>query len=266
MRFELDFPIIEDQYRAENKSIPWFSKKFPSLSFYRRMMGVVWKASRLAKKGQYDDQSWCKSSYDILKALERLGTKIDIQHLENLTKLQQPCVIIGNHMSTLETFLLPYLICPKKSLTFVIKEALTTYPVFKHIMISRNPVVVGRSNPKKDFLTVLNEGLDRIQNGYSVVVFPQTTRMIDFDKAQFNSIGIKLAKKAKVPVVPLALKTDCWGNGTLIKDFGSIDPSNAIHFDFGKPLEIQGNGRDQHETVISHIENCLQGWRTNNKD
>lgn len=73
MRFELDFPIIEDQYRAENKSIPWFSKKFPSLSFYRRMMGVVWKASRLAKKGQYDDQSWCKSSYDILKALERLG-------------------------------------------------------------------------------------------------------------------------------------------------------------------------------------------------
>ena len=265
MRFELDFPIIEEEYTTDQRTIPALTKSFPSLSFYRRMVRTVWKASRLAKRGKYDDHQWCKSSYDIFQALEHIGTTIEVRNLKRLTELQEPCIIIGNHMSTLETFLLPYLICPKKKLTFVVKEALISYPVFKHVMISRSPIVVGRDNPKKDFLTVLNEGVARIKDGFSVVVFPQTTRMTEFDKTQFNSIGIKLAKRAKAPVVPLALKTDCWGNGAVIKDFGKIDPAKNIHFDFGSPLEIEGNGKIQQEAVISHIENCLSRWRSNNR-
>ena len=260
MRFELDFPVVQDYYTTKDSKTSWLSKSLPSISFYSKMVRIVCKAASLAKKGRYEDPNWCASSFGILKAIERIGTKVEIENLKFISEVQGPCVIIGNHMSTLETFLLPYMICPKKRLTFVIKESLVSYPVFKHIMISRNPVVVGRSNPKKDFMTVLNEGVDRIRDEMSVVVFPQTTRMTKFDKTQFNSIGIKLAKKANVPIVPLALKTDCWGNGSLIKDFGKIDPTKDIHFNFGSPMEIEGNGRYQHEAVISHIETCLHQW------
>lgn len=266
MRFELDFPTIEESYSSKTIKVGWFANAFPSISFYRRMLGTVRRAARLAKQERYDDKQWCRSSYEIFRAVEHVGTKVSIEHLERLPGVEEPCVIIGNHMSTLETFLLPYMICPRKPLTFVVKEALISYPVFKHIMLSRDPVVVGRTNPKQDFLTVLNEGVKRLQSGVSVVVFPQTTRMTDFDKTQFNSIGVKLAKKAKVPVVPLALKTDCWGNGSLIKDFGNIDPKKSIHFSFGSALTIEGNGKNQQEAVISHIENCLQRWRGNNSD
>ena len=266
MRFELDFPTIEEKYRTNFEKTGWFAKSFPSISFYRRMLKIVWKAARLAKKGDYDDKCWCKSSYEILRAVEHVGTEVSIEDLNEITDFSDPCVIVGNHMSTLETFLLPYLICPHKPLTFVIKEALIAYPVFKYIMISRNPIVVGRSNPKQDFLTVLKEGVDRLRNGMSVVVFPQTTRMTEFDRSQFNSIGIKLARRASVPVVPLALKTDCWGNGSIIKDFGKIDPQKSIHFKFGPKLAIEGNEKNQQEAVISHIENCLLEWREKNKD
>ena len=264
MRFELDFPLIEGNYLTRRRKVGWFSAAFPSLSFYRRMVSTVWRAAGLAKRGKYDDPSWCKSSFEILEALEHIGTQVSIQGLEHLSRLEGPCVIVGNHMSTLETFLLPYLVCPNKALTFVIKEALISYPVFKHIMISRDPVVVGRSNPKQDFLTVLKDGTDRLERGFSVVVFPQTTRMIDFDQSKFNSIGVKLAKKAKVPVVPLALKTDCWGNGTLIKDFGKIDPTKSIHFEFGRAMAIEATGKNQQEAIISHIENCLRRWSAEN--
>lgn len=260
MRFELDFPIIENTYTSEARKTGWLSRSLPSIRFYSNMLRIVCRAARLAKKGIYNDPDWVKSSFGILKAIEKVGTSVHIQNLQALTQVNGPCVIVGNHMSTLETFLLPYLVCPQKKLTFVIKEALVTYPVFKHIMISRTPIVVGRSSPKKDFMTVLNEGVSRIQDEMSVVVFPQTTRMTQFDKTQFNSIGIKLAKRAKVPVIPLALKTDCWGNGSLIKDFGKIDPSKSIYFNFGTPMSIEGNGKSQHEAVIAHIENCLKEW------
>lgn len=259
MRFQLDIPVIREDYQYQNDP-SWFGKAFPSLAFYKKMLGVVFRAARLAKRGEYTDAAWCVSSYNILKALEGVGTRVDLSNLENIQALEEPCVIVGNHMSTLETFLLPYLICPFKKVTFVVKEALISYPIFKHIMISRNPIVVGRSNPKQDLMAVLNDGADRLKDGYSVVVFPQTTRMLEFDKSQFNSIGVKLAKKAGVQVVPLALKTNCWGNGKWIKDFGRIDPTQDIHLEFGHPLDISGNGREQQETIVQHIENCLSKW------
>ncbi|MBH53842.1 MAG: 1-acyl-sn-glycerol-3-phosphate acyltransferase [Opitutaceae bacterium] len=264
MRFELDFPVIQNSYTSKAYEAGWFSKSFPSFVFYRKMLGIVFRSSRLAKRGKFDDPSWCLSSYDTLQSLESVGATASVEGLENVIQTDGPCIIIGNHMSTLETFVLPYLICPFKKVTFIVKEALVNYPVFKHVMMSRNPIVVGRENPKQDFMTVLKGGSKRIQSGYSIAVFPQTTRMTEFDRSQFNSIGIKLAKRADVPVIPLALKTDCWGNGMLIKDFGKIDPNNPIKLKFGERLRIEGNGKAQQEAVISHIENCLTDWKIRN--
>ena len=87
---------------------------------------------------------------------------------------------------------------------------------------------------------MLNGGVERLKAGISIIVFPQTTRMTQFDPEQFNSIGVKIAKKAGVPVVPLALKTDAWANGKFLKDFGAVDPRKEVHFTFADALEIEG--------------------------
>ena len=73
-------------------------------------------------------------------------------------------------------------------------------------MRSRNPIVVGRTDPRKDFETVMNGGAERLKNGISIIIFPQSTRSLDFKPEEFNSLGVKLAKKAGVQVVPVAIK------------------------------------------------------------
>ena len=78
---------------------------------------------------------------------------------------------------------------------------------------------------------------------------------------EFNSIGVKLARKAKVPVIPLALKTDAWGEGKLFKDHGKIDSTKRVHFAFGGPLEIQGQGGQEQQQIIDFITGHLQAWR-----
>jgi 1-acyl-sn-glycerol-3-phosphate acyltransferase len=95
----------------------------------------------------------------------------------------------------------------------------------------------------------------------SVVVFPQTTRTHEFDPEQFSTIGVKLARRAGVPIVPMALRTDAWDNGRLFKDFGRIHPSRTVHFEFGASLEVQGRGAEEHEAVSDFIRTRLKAWR-----
>ncbi len=260
MRFQLDFPVIADRYRSPDTSPGRFARHFPTLAYYLRILPIVFKASSLAKRGLYDDPAWCRSSFDIFKAIEGVGTKCSIRNLRAVTEMNSPFVVVGNHMSTLETFLLPYLICPHRKFTYIVKESLVRYPIFRHIMISRNPIVVGRRSPKEDFVRVMKEGTKRIEAGYSVAVFPQTTRMTKFNPVHFNSIGVKLARRAGVPVLPLALKTDAWGTSKWLKDFGKIRPQLDVHLAFGNSLPIKSTGREEQQAIISHIERNLRNW------
>jgi 1-acyl-sn-glycerol-3-phosphate acyltransferase len=163
-------------------------------------------------------------------------------------------------MSTLETFVLPTVILSAKRMTYVVKRELTSYPVFGHVMRARDPIVVGRANPRDDLKAVLEGGAQRLAAGVSVVVFPQTTRTPVFDPAHFNTIGVKLARRAGVPVVPIALKTDAWGNGPIVKDIGRIDPAKTVHIEFGAPLQVPGTGATEHQRVIDFIRERLLAW------
>jgi 1-acyl-sn-glycerol-3-phosphate acyltransferase len=222
---------------------------------------IVLTASRLAKRGAYTNSRWIKSSLATVKALEAVGGRFDIENVAAVRRLESPCVFIANHMSVLETFVLPCLIQPLRDVTFVVKESLIDYPFFKHVMRSRNPIVVGRSDPRQDLRTVLKEGQALLNHDVSVVIFPQTTRSVDFKPGNFNTLGVKLAARAAVPAVPVALKTDAWGLGHRLKDFGRIQPQKTVHISFGQPLRVQGSGKEAHRVVVDFIAGKLRSWR-----
>ena len=248
-------------YRTGSVAVSPFAGTFPELSFYARFFGIVYKASVNAKHDRYDDDEWCQSSFDVLRTLESVGLNFEVTGIDNMKQLDTPCVVISNHMSVLETVILPVILLPVLKITYIIKQSLLEYPVFKHIMRSRDPIAVGRTNPRLDLKAVLEGGSERLKKGISIIVFPQTTRKLSIDPAQFNTIGIKLAQKANVPIVPLALKTDAWGNGKHIKDFGKIDPSKKVRFSFGESMLIQGRGREEHQAVIQFISGKLREWK-----
>ena len=253
-------PLVDGAYRSAPQRLSLLARVLPGLRFYASAGPIVWRAGRRASRGRYDDVAWSRSSLAILRALEGAGVRIEITGVDHFRTLDGPCVFVGNHMSTLETFVLPTLIRSWRPVTFVVKKELADYPVFGPVMRSRNPVVVGRANPRDDLKAVLEGGSERLRAGISVVVFPQTTRTPVFDPAAFNSIGIKLAKRAQVPVVPIALKTDAWGNGRFVKDIGRIDPAKTVHIEFGAPLRVQGTGAAEHQRVVDFIEERLRVW------
>lgn len=258
---EMEYLFTGHEYRSPAITPSRLRRAFPSVVFYTRLARLVlWGASE-ARKGRLSTEKRVWGTNEIIRCLESTGVSFNIENTGAFRELDSPCVFVSNHMSTMETFILTSIIEPYREITYVIKESLTKYPVFKHIMISRDPVVVTRINPREDFRKVLREGAERLSRNISVVVFPQTTRSPSFRPEEFNSIGVKLASHAGVPVVPVALKTDAWGtNRRFVKEFGPIEPSRPVRVCFGEPIPPAVNSRDQQAQVIRFIGTKMGEW------
>ena len=256
----LYFP--EDSYSTPKEKATFIGTRMPTATFYANFLGVIFKHCLKANRVHYTGNDWAQGSYSTLTALEKSGVKFELDGLENITKTEQPCIFIGNHMSTLETFILPSIIQPRRKVTFVAKKELVELPFFGKLFQSRNPVTVSRSNPKKDYVAVMEGGMERLSKGISIIVFPQSTRTTTFDPALFNTIGIKLAKKANVPIVPVALQTSSWECGKLIKDFGPINNTVVTRFSFGAPLTVEGTGKEEHAHICNFISEKLLTWNS----
>ena len=224
------------------------------------IMSVVLRGGRMAKSGRWNRDTWLDLSLDIWRTVEGCLGTMEVSGCEHLAALDGPAVIVANHMSLLETFAIPAMILPFQNMTFVVKESLTKLPLFRHVMMGVGPISVTRKNPRDDLKTLMEEGPRVLNSGRCIVVFPQATRNPVLKPAEFNTVGAKLAKRAGVPLLPLALKTDFHGIGKVVRDFGPIDRSKPVHFKFGTAIEVSGNGRDAHEAVLRFISEALVSW------
>lgn len=257
LKYDTSFSSVNEYKTDTAKYSP---KMFPSFYYYSLLLKIIFKSNALAKKGFYNDEEWSNSSVDVVRSMEKTGVKFHFLGADNFKKVNGPVIFISNHMSTLEVMSLPSIIQPNKKVVYVIKQELADYPLFGPVALARDPICVGRENPREDLKIVMEEGAKRIQNGKSIIIFPQKTRTQFFDAESFNSLGIKLAKRNNVKVIPVAVLTDAWGNGKKIKDFGKIDPSKEVNICFGEPIEVKGTGAEEHQIVIDFISGKLKEW------
>lgn len=228
-------------------------------NFYMRSGWILGRAGIRSRLGLLTPASQVKYSNKILRLLESCGAKFHIEGLENIRAVEgsEPVVLMGNHMSMLETSLFHAMLRPHFDFTYVIKEDLLTVPFFGHIMRALEAIPVGRTNPRDDLKTLLTEGKERLGRGKSVIIFPQGTRNREFRKEEFNSIGFKLARHAGVRVLPFALCTDFIG----INGFDKLNPENPILFHFFPVMTIEGNGAAEHKAVTEMIADKLAEWK-----
>ncbi len=232
----------------------------PSVVFYAQAAAHIGLAASKSARGRLTNPELVKGSRALLRALERAGVRFDITGAESLDWTAGPYVFVANHMSPMETQVLPGILAQAAPCTFVVKPGLLEYPVFGSVLRSFDPVVVSRTDPRADLRCVLEQGTRRLREGISVIVFPQAHRTDRFERQAFNSIGMRLARAAGVPIVPIALDTGAWSSGRLVKDIGWILPQRPARFALGRPITVGADGSAAHRATVSFIEAQLDTW------
>jgi 1-acyl-sn-glycerol-3-phosphate acyltransferase len=228
--------------------------------FHYLCLRVEADARAYARRREYGPENFAVTSWAMLRNIERCGGRIEISGLDHIRSAVPPFVFVGNHMSAIETFLLPVMILPFADVTFIVKESLLRHFYFGPIMRACRPIAVGRENAREDLVRVLTEGKRILGEGRSLIVFPQSTRSRVFDPATFNTLGAKLAERARVPLIPVALKTDFWEHGRFVRDLGPIHRDRIVHFEFSRPIKPGFAARDAHQKALDFITERLLSW------
>ena len=158
------------------------------------------------------------------------GITFRIEGKENIPP--GPFVLISNHQSTWETFVLTYVFTPVSA---VLKKELTYIPFFGWLLYLGKPIVIDRSRKQSALKDILRQGQELLKQGVSVVIFPEGTRVpIDEQRSHFPG-GAMLACKTGVPVVPIVHNAGAhWPAHRLEKIPGEIT------IKVGKPIDTTG--------------------------
>ena len=251
-------------YDTDSAFRPTIADRFFGWSAIRCHLRIVWviiRANIRCHLTTFDRYDWSMLQERTLRYAEGAGGKATYEGVPKILNAEGPFVYAANHMSLLETFTLPLALLLAGPIAIVVKESLLNYPVFGKVLRTvASPIAVTRKNARQDLQTVMEQGQAAIESGKSVLIFPQSTRSRSFDVGRFNSIAARLARRANVPLVPVALRTDFMGLGRIIKDFGPLYRDRPIRFRIGDPIPPSGNVKELHAKAVSFIRTCMVEW------
>lgn len=141
-------------------------------------------------------------------------------------------IIMANHQSTWETFALPCIF--PQQLSWVLKQELLKIPFFGWGLRLLRPIAIDRSAGKAAVKQISQQGKALLQEGISIVIFPEGTRVSPEETVPFKIGGAILASHSGYPVIPVAHNAGkFWRRHSWIKYPGTITVS------IGKPFDTQ---------------------------
>lgn len=182
----------------------------------------------------------------VLKHLCHIDYQVDGK--ENIP--DEACIIFSKHQSALETMILQRVFPP---LTFVVKKELLWLPFFGWGLRAIDPIGIDRKAGRHAVLEIVEQGIERLQRGIWIVIFPEGTRSKPGTKLPYKKGGAILASKSEYKVIPVAHTAgEFWPKGFFSRQTGNIQVS------IGPAIETKGKTPDEiMQEAESWIENKM---------
>jgi len=187
---------------------------------------------------------WIKVVLNALKFL--CGVSWKVEGIENIPST--PCIVVSNHQGQWESFFLQTLFIPSTS---IIKKELLLIPLFGWALRCMKPITLNRLNRVSSLKKVIKKGVIKLKNGFSIILFPEGTRISPEKGIQpfARSCGL-LSVKSGFPVLPI-----CHNSGKYWKNKKFIKSPGEVVLRIGEPIL----GRDP-----KVITNDAYNWVKNN--
>lgn len=143
-----------------------------------------------------------------------------------------PSIALSKHQSAWETLAFQQIFPPQ---VWVLKKELLRVPFFGWGLAMTSPIAIDRGSKKAALRQIVEQGKDRLKQGFWIVVFPEGTRIPPGKRGRYGIGGAWLATHTGAPVVPVAHNAgEFWGKNSFIKRPGTIIVS------IGEPIDPTG--------------------------
>ncbi len=163
----------------------------------------------------------------------------------------EPCIILSKHQSAWETLAYQVIFPPQ---VWVLKRELLWVPFFGWGLAMLSPIAIDRRAGTRALKQMFDQGRERLKQGFSIVMFPEGTRIAPGKRGKYHQGGAWLAVQTGAPVVPVAHNAgEFWRRNAFLKHPGLITVS------IGAPISPQNLSAGQlNEQVENWIESEMQ--------
>lgn len=149
------------------------------------------------------------------------GIRYQVLGAENIPG--EPCIILSKHQSAWETLAFQVIFPPH---VWVLKRELLRIPFFGWGLAMLSPIAIDRGAGPRALRQTLEQGRERLKLGFSIVIFPEGTRIAPGACGVYHPGGAWLAVKTAAPVLPVAHNAgECWPRHAFLKYPGLITVS-----------------------------------------
>jgi 1-acyl-sn-glycerol-3-phosphate acyltransferase len=179
------------------------------------------------------------------------GIRYEVRGLDNLPS--RPSIVLSKHQSAWETLAFQVFLPPQ---VWVIKRELLLVPFFGWGLAMMNPIAIDRAAGVKALKQTLEQGRERLAQGFWIVIFPEGHRVPPGHKGTYHVGGAWLATQTGAPVVPIALNSGwVWPRHAFLKHPGKITVSIGPVIDPAgmKPEELNKTVEDWIESEVARL-------------
>lgn len=191
----------------------------------------------------------------IIAVLYRVFLRRRVIDLQNLPA-EGGVMIVANHQSFLDIPLIA--VATQRHVAFVARDSLARSKLLAFVMRSCGAVLIRRGASDR---AAMREMLEHLQLGDCLAIFPEGTRTPDGRVQEFRGGALLAARRARVPVVPTAIRGtfEAWPKGA------SLPRAKRVSVQFAPPIdpaapealerlhatisELVGDGRFEHERL-----------------
>jgi 1-acyl-sn-glycerol-3-phosphate acyltransferase len=159
-----------------------------------------------------------------------LGIRYRVLGAERIPRV--PSIVLAKHQSAWETMAFQRIFPPQ---VWVLKRELLRIPFIGWGLAMTSPIAIDRDAGRQALKQTLQQGRERLDRGFWVVIFPEGTRVAPGTRGKYQIGGAWLAVHTGAPVVPVAHNAgEFWGKNAFLKRPGTITVS------IGEPIDPKG--------------------------
>lgn len=183
--------------------------------------------------------------------VEIFDIDLNISGKENLPG-KGPVVFASNHQGYAD-IPVTCVALDKFQFAFVARDNLSRVPFYGKWMRRIRGVFIKRNNAR-DSLKTINEGIELLENGFSLLIFPEGTRSRGGPMREFKRGSLRLAAKPGVPVVPITIK----GTHRIYEDSGYIKKGVHVDLTIHPAIETKEMNRVVANNLAEEIEKIVR--------